>query len=521
MGAAALLGMTGVMLSTRWGPGISYDSAQYLFGALSLSSGQGLLAFGPDGVIRPLTWWGPLLPVVLAAGALFQLDPERTMRLLNAFCLGGTVLLAGAGARTMASSDRAAALVTFLLVTTVPFMAVFAFAWSESLFILVTVAGAVLLARACTTGHPGAWLAAATVISLAPLIRYIGALLPAIGALVIHLAARDARERPVERFRRSALFLVVTFAPVALWLALSHLRGQRPTGRTLGTHPLTATNLALLVDTLATWVVPARVVGLVPWPFRLLVCLALSLLWLSIAIDLLRSTRDRHGEPPTAETLRLTFEIFVLTYIPVLLLAAALLDPFIAFDFRLLSPLFVPLVLVAVGRHWPQGRPRSSALVGTAVTLLAIFGLSNVARTASWLKRAYRDGNGYESRAYRVSRMLDVARALPPQRVLISDDPIMLYTHTGLVSARVPGETAFEDRIRAAGDATLIYFCGRTNLPPPHQLAPALSFEQVFASECPSYPAEPSIFAWPPDPALAEGTLYRLARTRHARTNAP
>jgi hypothetical protein len=370
------------------------------------------------------------------------------------------------------------------------------------------MAGMLLAARASTSGGLVPWLAAAAVISLAPLIRYIGIGLPVIAALLFHLAASDASTTRVGHFRRTAVFLAASFAPFVVWVVWCLLGGQRPTGRSLDVHPLLAANLALLTDTLATWGVPQRVTARAPWLFRSLVCLALGLLWASIVGDVVRAARATGPRGPSA-TLRLAFGLLTLLYVPVLLVAATLLDPFIAFDFRLLSPMFVPALLVVVERLWPKGPLRLRVAEFGGLLLLILLASSNAVRTASWLKRAHEAGNGYERPAYRSSRLLAAARSLPPQHVLISNDPIMLYTHTGRVSARVPGVSSFQDRLRAAGEAHVIYFCGRTTLPPLADLAPSLSFRTVFGSECPAYATEPSIFAWPPDAALAEGVLYR------------
>ena len=504
----ALLGMTSVLMSTRWGPGISYDSAQYLFAARSLASGRGLAGFGTDGIVRPFTWWGPLLPVVLASGTPLQVEPEAMARIVNAACLGAIVVLAATCARTLTSSVGAAIFVALVLITTVPFMAVFAFAWSEPPFMLATIAGLMLLVRACTVGGKVTWVAATAVLSLAPLFRHVGLLLPPVGALVLYLAPDDALTTAGRRLRRCTNFLVFSSAPFALWALFCLLKGLRPTGRSLDAHGVPIANLELLLDTLATWLVPGGVVALAPGLFRTAVCVALGALLASIASDLLRAARGT-GPPDPSALLRVAFGLLLFLYLPALLLAAARLDPYIAFDFRLLSPMFVPALLLVVARVWPQGRPRATLASFTLIVLTALL-MSNTLRVTSWLGRAYVAGNGYERPAYRRSRLLAALRTLPQQPLWISNDPILLYTHAGLVSARVPGDAPFEARIQEAGGAHAIYFCGRTTLPPPIELAPSIAVERVFASECPAYSAEPSVFAWPPDARLAEGVLYRF-----------
>src|SRR3990172_3099143 len=82
-----------LLVVTRWGIGLSPDSAIYIAGARSLLEGHGISFPLGAGRWQPITAWPPFYSIVLAVLGLPGVDPWIGARFLNAVLLGANAIL--------------------------------------------------------------------------------------------------------------------------------------------------------------------------------------------------------------------------------------------------------------------------------------------------------------------------------------------------------------------------------------------------------------------------------------------
>ena len=410
--AAAVVAVT--MWATRRGPGLSPDSVAYLSAGQSLADGHGLR--GLDGA--PFTLWPPGFPALLAAGRTVGLGLENTSRLLTALSFAAVVVVAWLLLRN-ATRGRGAAMVGTAVVATAPaLLGIARYAWSDALFVAVSSSLALLLAQVARRRHLDAWRATA-IIALCWsgfLLRYAGVTLAATTVLVL-LVALPGRER----WTRVAAVGAAAVALPALWAVRNHRLDGTVFGPRTPSPDTPVDAVRRVAATTGEW---ALVVSKAPSVVQAVAGLAV------LAVVVFAAVRVVRRQPPTSPELAVLLA-WVGVYVGYLLLAqvTTAIDPI---DNRLMSPVFVPLVviLVAVGEWAVAGRPRW--LSGAVLAAVSLFLVAQAANTASMARSGGREGIGLGRVDLDGTQLADaVHQMVPADAVQYTNDPPRLWALTG------------------------------------------------------------------------------------------
>ena len=425
---AALSGLSAAIVSlvaTSRGPGLSPDSTEYLSTGLNLAAGGGLRSFtGAE-----LTIFPPGLPVVVAVGHWLGLSTSWTVRLFNALAFGATVWLGFALLRRHIRSMVLVAGGTVLLAVSAPLLAMAEMAWTEPAFIAIALAFVLVLEDACDAPHPARLLALAAVVAwLGFRFRYAGvALIPA-GALSVLLGRRARGWR--QAFGSAVGFGLAASAVPLLWMGRNHLVD----GTFLGPRAPSTDSMTAVVGrfwlVLGEWALPGfsashqRVVG------GAVAVVGVALL----AGVLVTSFSGRAGRGLGRTASPIPLLCFAGAYTAYLVLAQ-LTTAFDQLDTRLLSPLYVPLVVLSVlgidrlelalpGRR----RAIASSLVGAALALLVLFQAQAFARDAHQSSGSSPElaAHGWSS-----STLVHAAAAIPARAHLYSNVPDAVWAESG------------------------------------------------------------------------------------------
>lgn len=157
--------------------GGTYDSIEYLNAARSIARGDGLVNTAGD----TFTQYGPLYPLVLAALSRLGLDLLTAARVVALASMVVSTLLASAWTARLTGSRRSAPLGGAISILVWPILMT-RFAWSEPLFIALTLAAGLSLTRGLQQ-RSTYWIATGGAFTgLATLARYSGLFL--LGAVV-------------------------------------------------------------------------------------------------------------------------------------------------------------------------------------------------------------------------------------------------------------------------------------------------------------------------------------------------
>jgi hypothetical protein len=436
-----LLAVVSVLLATMHGVGISPDSVAYVGVARNLLAGHGLsLPFGPT-LDAPLTHFPPLYSLLLAMIGTLEIEVVEGARWLQALLAGYLVWIAGRLLHRY-SGDQLGLYVAIVGATLLAFsptlLGIAVMAWTETLFLALSLSAIFLLARFLEGWQWPTLLGAALLVGATLLTRYAGLALVATGAVALLLFAA----RPLwQRIFASSIFVLVGLSPLVVWLLRNMMLTGNATNRTLAYHPLGIAQLAQALDTAASWwLIPANMPAVVKVAIA-----ALPLLLIAVALCLPRngtgeSTAEVHTTVASQPRMMHILALYAITYALFLLVSISLIDANTPLDARILSPLHLTILLltllavVSVLTTFAPPPPLRAA-IGVASVVLALLML----RQSSQLVQGYaRDGIGLAAVAWQSSELITAAQELPADQLLYTNAPEALYHLTGRSALSIP-----------------------------------------------------------------------------------
>jgi len=459
VGLSALAGMLWLAHATRHGIGVAPDSVSYIEAARSLGAGHGVSTSQENSAeVRPLTRFPPLYPAAIAAIAWLGPDSIDAARWLAIALLGANVVLVSLLVSRSAPGARWLPVVGAVLMASSPEIAmIHGTALSEPLFLLLGFSGLLFLSRQIETPKGLTLLAGSLLIALAFLTRYVGAALVATGILAI-LLAPGLRLR--KRVTNAAAFASIATLPIAIWALRNQLGGASATGRRFAVHPIDGDALTLAIRSIGQWLLAGHggevVAGLLG--AGLLLC---TLHWLRVRTATVAMPR--------------ILSFFVLAYLVFLVVSISFLDAATPLNGRILSPVFVAtLVLALCGVRAAIRAGRGSVPAILAALLALIFTLAYARDTSEWVRdRAAVGGAGFGSLAWRQSETMRRVTEFPADAPIYSNGRDAIYILTGRATRWFPPPVDAETReprpdyareiegIRAAlraQDASLVWF---------------------------------------------------------------
>ncbi len=428
------VGAVGVLLySTPQGLGLSDDSIAYIAGARSIVAGNGYreawLASN-----QPVTHFPPGFSSMLALIGLGGLDPLRGARFLNSILFGANSFLLGLIGWRMTRSQIAGAALALLFAVNASLFNLHAVAMSEPLYIFFSLT-AFLAFSEYFRSEKKIWLvAAACFVAFAYLTRYAGLAL-LLTFLVTLVLLHDTWKK---RLTSVMVFIGSTFPFLMGWSIRNKIVADNATNRILTYHPITAENIETGIYNVSEFFIPVETwrQALIKIPnffFILLSIIALVLLvW--VAYKGLGKFFQPAAERP--EILGFTNGLYIFGYLSSIISTMLLFDASTKFKLRILSPVYVSLLVLLVLLGYWLWEKRSVLARGLVITAaILIFPLS-IYDAAGVVTKLHKGGQGYASFQWYDSQAMDFLSKLPKDTRIYTNQPgpIYLYAdHPGLV----------------------------------------------------------------------------------------
>ena len=471
LAALAVAGAALLFALTRFGIGLSPDSAKYIQASRGPFEGRGLTVLAADGGWQPLNQFPPFFPLVLALLRLLGLDAPVGARVLNVSLFGVNILLVGLLIRRVTGGVWTPLLGAFVMLSSGIMFSVHAMAWSEPLFITLTLP-CLALAASCAE-RPRVWALAAcfALAVLASLTRYAG---PAVVGAAFLGIVLFGRTRPLRRLIVSGVLAALACAGMVAWLLVTSAATRDTDTRALTVNRLRLGHFAHAADVMSKWVLPGRL----PRDLRMAACLAGLIMVCVLGLVLFRrARRGASAASPRPTRLPQVLVLYVITYFGLFFASAVFLDATVGFDDRMLSPLYAALVVLAaaVGHRLFAGRrPRVIAIA------VAVLGLAFAGRCAwhgaQWVRDNRNDGRQFASKAWRESALIRYINDLPDTAPIYTNGPGAVYLLTGRGAASIPEAVnprtrrpnpscddlcaAMRERLER-GQGVIVYFHGR------------------------------------------------------------
>ena len=374
-----------LLMTSKYGVGVSPDSVNYLSMAQN---------FADTGEMRNyqgeyLTVFPPLYTVLLAVGAFF-FDVQRVAVFIQAILFG--LLAYSISSIQHYDTKRATFIGIIVVILTLfsPVLAVSSMAWTELLYILLSLFMFILLWRYIDNPYSvRILLLLALVVSLAPITRYIGIVNIATAVIAVFFYSKhDLRTRLI----MVMLFGIAVTLPLLVWM----LRNYGIDGTFLGPRNPSAFSLSQNIyrtyNTVAGWFFPGIIVRFLP---GFLVAFS-GVMLISVVFFYLRNQLTWKKLLPLL--------VFIVLYV-LWLNYSATQYAFDAIGSRLLSPIYVPILLILAFVFQALNRHDTNRLINTMfVVILAFFAIRSSLIYGLQLRNAIDNGaGGYNSVAYHES----------------------------------------------------------------------------------------------------------------------
>jgi hypothetical protein len=436
LGALAVIGIVLVLHATPEGLGLSDDSIGYVAGARSMLAGNGYREawLASNG---PVTHFPPAFSGMLAFLGFFGLEPLRGARFLNATLFGLSIFLLGILGWRTTKSLQAGLVLAALFLLNASLLRVHAVAMSEPLFIFLSLLAFWMFDLYIERDEHWLWLLACGVLTgAAYLTRYAGLALAATFVVALIVLHRNWRTR----LARMGIFLLGVLPWALGWAIRNQVVGGSTTNRIFVWHAITASNFETALYNVSTFLVPVE-----PWRRELfkapIIFLLLSVLILgAVLIWTLGKARQQlaysetageAGKPGSAQPIKdgvaFTNGLYVFGYLASILASMSFFDASTKFKVRILSPVYVSLlILLVLFGKWLWDRRREVAIV-LAVLIISMSGYGQVAA----LNELRRGGQGYASFQWYDSKAIAFLRSLPASMQIYTNEPGAVYLYTG------------------------------------------------------------------------------------------
>ena len=442
LGLLVLIGIFLILKATPEGLGLSDDSIAYIAGARSMLAGHGYREawLASNG---PVTHFPPGFSSVLAFFGLFGLDPLRGARFVNALLFGLNAGLLGIVTWRMTPSLTSGLVIAALFVSNSEMLQVHAVAMSEPLFIFLSLLSFWMFdlyferpPSSVGRGVAGEWwwlVACAMFAGMAYLTRYAGLALVATFIVAICVLRTSWRKRFV-----SIGIFMAGFLPWALgWAIRNRLEAGNATNRTFVWHPIIAENITTGLRTVSDFLIPVeswrREVFKQPGIIEAIIIIILGTVliwtllkaWKTISKPRQASALERGGKE-SREVISFTVGLYIFAYLASIVSSMLMFDAATKFKLRILSPVFVGLLILLVAFGiWMRNKRRWLVVIAT-IALLVLSVNKQIVTVQNWSK----SGLGYASFQWYDSDVMAHLRKLPDDVMIYTNEPAAVYLYT-------------------------------------------------------------------------------------------
>jgi len=438
--AAAMAAMLLVILMTsRFGIGISPDSACYISIAENVVAGNGYAIYD----LQPAVAWPPLYTSVLALAGLFGIEYSLWARILNVLLAGGIVLVTSLWLLNNFGLSLLSLIGILGTLLSSALLGVAKFAWTEPMFNLLVLLFLLAVIRIDKTPKLKDIVLLSILAALATMTRYIGVTL--IGFYLIWLWISGLPHNT--KMKYSLVFGGLSVAPLIIWLIRNYSITSTLTGYRASSSAPVFKNILYTFDTFSSWLFTTNLYV----ELRIIIfCLLLAL----FLIFFVRAVSSLMLSQNVKEKLQL-FGLFVLVYVLYLIIVSSIVA-FDRIDYRLLSPVYVPILLfvivaidsIKVSRRWLR---QAAAIFSVLWIVFLSFSLFIEVRD-----RISEGAGGYSTISWQSSELAGYLKENPPEGKTFSNIPDGIYALTGLSASMSPGKYHYNSPESKTGDFDLL-----------------------------------------------------------------
>jgi hypothetical protein len=434
----AIVGVTEVIITTPFGPGVGSDAVVYITSASNLLAGRGLGLIEPDGAFRLLPYFPPFYPLVLSAMGMFVKDLVEGARWMNALFFGGLIAIMGYGFHRYTRSGIFAVALCCMLAFSTVLINASVWAMSEPLSLFVGFYGLLLLLIYLENQKEPFLVFSAILTGLAFLSRYASVAFCLTGCLVVMLFVNGRIGRKIGK---AVEYVIIAFIPMAIWfvidLSMTGTLGSRST-QNPGDFLVRAKDLIMPLK-VAFYEWTPYIIPISRWikqPYFRICLIIFALLIAGVGFWTVRKERKINPQVFKNE-IGLVFltamSIFSMFYLLMIAGTYIFTYPPITLSNRMFSPLIVAYlaIIVWLGYIISRGFQSRMWVKGLVVCVMLLFVITYGFAAKAEVNEMKGDGLGYNAWVYRQSALIAYVKTIPDTTPLITNKAPMLLFFTG------------------------------------------------------------------------------------------
>jgi 4-amino-4-deoxy-L-arabinose transferase-like glycosyltransferase len=436
--ALSILAILLALVSTKLGAGIGTDGVVYVAAARNFLAGDGISWIGPEGDVRPLAIFAPLLPFALAVGSFISgQDPWQVARWFNALLWGLNILILVGFVYWYSRKVWLALLAGVIFTFSRSMILMHTNVHSEPLFLFILVVAVFLLAAHLESEKQSLLWASGLTMGLAFLARYAGLYFMAGGALGLLVLMAGALPA---RLKTLGIWLGVNAVVVVSWFTRNRLAAGSGTSRQWAPTFPPAKLLQTMSEDVSFWFLPE--VGPL-WArigVAILGLISIMVVWYWFRNRDSASDSGHFGRKTTTVSL---LALVIVVYVAGLVITRSAVVPRIDIISRTLVPahLLTLLVIVLAAADILDGLVdlKRSRLMRRALQFALIgFALTYVLRGTELILELQGDGQEYARQRWQDSPLMNAMDLLPPDTPIYTNHVEAVYLFTGRHPYRLP-----------------------------------------------------------------------------------
>lgn len=441
----SILGCALVVYGMKWGPWAGSDSVTYLDTARNFASGDGLVQRQASGDRVPLTLHPPFYPIILASLNIFSKDIFLSAKILNVLLFGSFIFVIGFCIRYYTNHRAYSILICILFLSSPIFLSLFTGAMSEPLFFVISTVSLMFIIVFLDTNRTYLLVASAILAGLSLLTRYVGVSIIATGSLGLLILLSG---RILTRLYKSVVYSAMALSPFFIWRIYLYYSGVKEGFIDFSRSDLW-TRLSPykieFIENVWQWMRFDSLLPALEYDDKLNIFLIMIIAFLLVFVTaIVKSNRGfnihRIVKIPSFQ-LTVIFLVFSFTYIVVSALAflfSAQHEPFP--NERLMSPILLGIILgCSSAALFVLDLYRNSRVlkVSLSAIFIGLFSLQ-IASSISYLQNLHEHGDGYTSKKWQSSDLMDEVKGLPEGIDLISNEAEAILLYANRPAYRIP-----------------------------------------------------------------------------------
>jgi hypothetical protein len=317
-------------------------------------------------------------------------------------------------------------------------------AMSEPLYIFFTLAAFLTFSEYFSPslspfgeGRGDGWLVLTGILTaFAYLTRYAGLALFATFVVALILLQDTLRKR----LASVGIFITSVIPFLIGWAIRNKIVADNATNRTLVYHPLSAENIETGIYNVSEFLIPVetwrRALIQIPNFFLITIAVIALILLVWVASNGLKKFFQPDRERP--EVLSFTNGLYILGYLASIFSTMLFFDAATKFKLRILSPVYVGLlVMLVLLLHWAW-QNRSTLSRGIIAVLAIVILALSAYDTSAFVTKLHKGGQGYASFKWYDSEAMAFLSELPQATRIYTNQPGPVYLYTGRPSYVLP-----------------------------------------------------------------------------------